>query len=68
MQLEKFSKIKYEIINNLIVTKLKIKSTRPTITQGRPPLSGLGAGAGGICYFWGRFFSGCYFQHRLGVD
>jgi hypothetical protein len=56
MQLEKFSKIKHEIINNLIVAKLRIKSTRPTIIQGR--------------HFrgWGRFFSGYYFQHRLGVD
>ena len=65
MQLEKFSKIKYEIINNLIVAKLKIKSTRPTIIQGRHFRVGQ---RGGGCYFWGRFFSGSYFQHRLGVD
>ena len=60
MQFEKFSKIKYEIINNLIVAKLRIKSTRPTIIQGRH-FRGWGRG-GGLMLYLGAVLFGLLFS------
>ena len=59
MQLEKFSKIKHEIINNLIVAKLRIKSTRPTIIQGR---HFRGWGRGGLMLLLGAVLFGLLFS------